>query len=282
MANDVEPVIVAHGLRKVFGAGNTQVVAVDGVDLSVLPGELVLIMGPSGSGKTTLLSMIGTLLRPSAGMLSVAGYDLTTLSERQLGAIRRDTIGFVFQSFNLLEALTIEENVEVVLNLAGKGGKEVRDRAVAMLRTLGLGARLGFRPSALSGGEKQRVSIARALVHDPRVLLADEPTANLDSKNGHAVMTLLHRLALDEGRAVLVVSHDERLRAVADRVLWLEDGKLIDVGRLEEDPVCRMNVETSRAQTAEYQGETVFFCSAGCRTEFLADPGAFPIARRPR
>lgn len=199
------------------------------VNLRVRPGEIVLIMGPSGSGKTTLLSMAGLLLSPTEGSIRVRGRDVTTLSGSQLSALRLRAIGFVFQAYNLLGALTARENVEIVLNLAGVKGAAARDRATGLLQMLGLGRRLEHRPADLSGGEKQRVAIARALANDPPLILADEPTGNLDSKTGQEVMELLCcGLGREQGRAIVVVSHDHRLRQIADRVLWLEDGRLTD------------------------------------------------------
>jgi putative ABC transport system ATP-binding protein len=221
-----EVVLDVKGLTRVFGAGESAVHAVDGVDLTLRRGEVLLIMGPSGSGKTTLLSMIGGLLRPTAGSIRLAGRELVGLSEGQLAAVRRHQIGFVFQTFNLLSALSALENVEVALNLAGVSGRAAHERSESLLRQLGLGARLHALPATLSGGEQQRVSLARALANDPMLLLADEPTANLDSRHGQAVVSLLGDIARRQGHAVIIVSHDQRIRAVADRVLWLEDGRL--------------------------------------------------------
>lgn len=213
-----------HNLKKVYGEGETRVVAVDKIDLEAKRGEIVLIMGPSGSGKTTLLSMAGGLLTPTEGEVFVNDIEITKLSEEELPEVRLRNIGFVFQSFNLLAALTALENVQVAVELAGEKAA-ARERAEKILTTLGLSGRLNYRPENLSGGEKQRVSIARALANKPAVILADEPTANLDSKNGHEVMTLLHNIAKKEKRTVIIVSHDIRIKDIADRVLWLEDGK---------------------------------------------------------
>jgi putative ABC transport system ATP-binding protein len=270
------PAMRAEGLEKVFGEGDVQVRAVRGVDLEVRPGEVVLIMGPSGSGKTTLLSMLGAMLRPSAGRVQVDGVDLASLPEKRLPAFRARRFGFVFQDFNLLSALTVRENVELALNLAGVTGRTARDRAEALLRDLGLGARLGFLPEKLSGGEKQRVAIARALANDPAVILADEPTANLDSKIGHEIARLLRRIATEEGRSVVLVSHDPRLRDVADRVLWLEDGAFRSMSDMATDPVCGMSVEREGAPHYRHDGSTWFFCAPTCRDEFAADPARYP------
>jgi len=215
----------AEGLVRVFGHGRGAVRAVDGIDLEVDSGELVLVMGPSGSGKTTLLTMLGGLLHPTEGRIRIDGVDLSGLDERGLARFRRETVGFVFQTFNLLDSLSAVENVEVALNVAGVSGRAARARAADLLGAAGLADRLDFRARDLSGGEKQRVSIARALANRPRLLLGDEPTANLDSGHGREVMALLRTLARDEGCGVILVSHDTRLETIADRVLWLEDGR---------------------------------------------------------
>lgn len=271
-------ILRVKNLTKVFGSGAGAVRAVDGVDLEVHAGEVVLIMGPSGSGKTTLLTMIGGLLRPTSGKVFLDGVDITSLSQRELPPIRRQHVGFIFQTFNLLEALTAEENVEVALNVAGVGGAQARQRARGLLTERGLEKRLTFRPKQLSGGEKQRVSIARALANRPKLVLADEPTANLDSKHGHDVMLLLRDIAKKEQQAVVVASHDQRIREIADRVLWLEDGRFKEMGRLVTDPVCGMKVEIPGAASLIHEGETYYFCSRGCSWEFQEDPQRF-VAR---
>ena len=172
----------AEALVKIFGAGRTQVRAVDGVDLVSRSGEITLIMGPSGSGKTTLLSMLGGLLHPTSGRVLIEGVDLWSLGRRRLLAARRDRVGFIFQSFNLLDSLSALENVEIALNITGVDGAPARERARLLLKMAGLGERLEFRAQDLSGGERQRVAIARALANRPRLLLADEPTGSLDSE----------------------------------------------------------------------------------------------------
>jgi putative ABC transport system ATP-binding protein len=268
----------AEGLERVFGEGDVQVRAVRGVDLEVRPGEVVLIMGPSGSGKTTLLSMLGAMLRPSAGRVEVDGVDLASLAENKLPAFRARRFGFVFQDFNLLSALTVRENVELALNLAGATGRSARERAEVLLRDLGLGERLGSLPEKLSGGEKQRVAIARALANDPAVILADEPTANLDSKIGHEIARLLRRIASEGDRSVVIVSHDTRLKDIADRVLWLEDGEFRSMSEMATDPVCGMAVEREATPHYARDGRTWFFCSTACRDEFAADPHRFSVS----
>jgi len=260
---------------KAFGQGRGEVLAVDRVSLSVPAGQLLLIMGPSGSGKTTLLTIMGGLLRPTSGSVIVDGVDITRLSEGQLAPIRREKVGFVFQTFNLWETLNVRENVELALNMAGSSGKGARARAESLLAERGLADRLEFRTRDLSGGEKQRVSVARALANEPSLLLADEPTANLDSKRGYEVMKLLHGISREKDRAVVVVSHDERIREVADRVMWMEDARIEDIGGLAVDPVCGMSVEAVKAVTAEHNGNVYYFCSRGCSWEFGTDPGRF-------
>jgi putative ABC transport system ATP-binding protein len=266
---------VEHVTRR-FGSGATEVVAVKEISLTVAPGEVVLIMGPSGSGKTTLLSMLGGLLKPSTGRIQIGPDELTRLNEDRLPEVRLRRIGFIFQDFNLLSALSCLDNVAIAGQLAGLGRREARQRSRELLEQLGLGHRLNFLPEKLSGGEKQRVAIARALVNQPEIILADEPTANLDSHHGHETMRLLRRIAKDEGRSVIIVSHDQRIRDIADRILWLEDGQFKNMVEMALDPVCGMSVdrESAPAQTT-YDGQLFFFCADGCRRDFLADPARF-------
>jgi len=216
----------AVGVSKAYGEGDIEVRAVDNVSLALRQGEVTLIMGPSGSGKTTLLFLLGGLLRPTAGHIWIDGNDLADLREREMPRVRLRNFGFVFQDFNLLANLTARENVQIPMDLAGVPRGESRGRAARILSALGLRERLDFLPEKLSGGEKQRVSIARALANRPRVLLADEPTANLDSRMGKAVAGVFHRLARSARAAVLMVSHDSRIVDAADRVLLMEDGRL--------------------------------------------------------
>ena len=295
----MDNILELHNVSKIYGRGRTAVKANSNLNLQVKTGEIVLIMGPSGSGKTTLLSVAGLLLHPSEGQIIINGQDVTNLNQRQMAALRLHALGFIFQAYNLLGALNARENVEVVMNLAGMKGAKARQRAIELLTLLGLEHRLNHKPADLSGGEKQRVAIARALANNPPLILADEPTGNLDSKTGQEVMELLccglgrdqgraivivthdHRLnhkpadlsggekqrvaiaralannppliladeptgnldsktgqevmellccglGRDQGRAIVIVTHDHRLRQIADRVLWLEDGQLSD------------------------------------------------------
>jgi len=223
-----ETILQVDDVTKRFGSGAVAVTAVDQVNLSVRRGEIVLIMGPSGSGKTTLLSVLGGILKPTSGRVQISGTDITEMTESQLTKIRQKEVGFVFQSFNLIESLSTIENVEVALNFAGLTGRRARTRATDLLSDLGLGDRLHFKPRDLSGGERQRVSIARAISNNPALILADEPTANLDSKRGQEVVLLLRDLAKQQDRCVVIVSHDRRIVDVADRIRWLEDGRLAD------------------------------------------------------
>ncbi len=262
-------------VTKTYGAGTTEVQAVRDVSLEVKPGEVVLIMGPSGSGKTTLLQMMGALLKPTEGTIQLNGEVLSALAENRLPSIRLHQIGFVFQNFNLLSALSVLDNVALVAELSGRKRRAARDKAAALLTELGLEKRLHFLPEQLSGGEKQRVSIARALINDPALILADEPTANLDSKIGHEIMLLLKRIAQEQGRSVVIVSHDQRIKDIADRVLWLEDGQFKEMATMATDPVCGMAIEREKAVMADWNGQTYHFCSRGCRSEFLEEPQQF-------
>jgi putative ABC transport system ATP-binding protein len=262
-------------VSKRYGSGGTEVVAVQDVSLSVEPEEIVLIMGPSGSGKTTLLSMLGALLRPTSGEIRLNGDVISNLKENRLPHIRLHKFGFIFQDFNLLSALTALENVSIVAELAGVRGKEARRKAAVLLTDLGLGERLNFLPEKLSGGEKQRVAIARALINDPALILADEPTANLDSKIGHEIMRLMRMIAKEQGRSVVIVSHDQRIKDIADRVLWLEDGQFKEMVTMVTDPVCGMAVEREKALYLEWEGQTFYFCALGCRDDFAKNPGQF-------
>ncbi len=264
-----------HGLSKTFGHRELAVTAVLDVDLTVAPGEVVLVDGPSGSGKTTLLLMLGALLEPTSGSVIVDGDDIWALPERRRPSLRARHFGFIFQDFNLLGALSAVENVTLAANLAGTTGRDARQRAVTALDRVGLGHRTDFRPDQLSGGEKQRVAVARALVNNPAVILADEPTANLDSANGRQVARLLRALAEADHRAVIIVTHDNRLHDIADRVLWLEDGALKQVDTLAIDPVCRMSITPADTPHVELDGHVYWFCSTGCRDEFTAMPSRF-------
>ncbi len=223
-----EKVLELVSVSKVYGSGRTEIRAVDEVSFAVRAGEIVLIMGPSGSGKTTLLSLAGGLLTPTAGDVVIAGSVLGSLSRKDLSHLRLHRIGFVFQAFNLLAGLSALENVALVMNLAGRRDAGVERDSRRLLERLGLGERLDHVPADLSGGEKQRVAVARALANDPPLILADEPTGNLDSRSGREVMAMMTELAREREKAVVIVTHDNRIMGMADRVLWLEDGRLLE------------------------------------------------------
>lgn len=217
----------ARGLRKVYAQGEAAMVAVDDVDLDVHHGELTLLMGPSGSGKTTLVSILGGILRATAGTVSIDGRSINGLHDRELSAFRLKHIGFVFQGFNLFPTLSALQNVELAFGLRGIRGAAARKDATDLLEQVGLAAKLHTYPAELSGGQKQRVAIARALVGSPTVLLADEPTAALDSASGHTVMQLFQRLARERGRAVVIVTHDGRMQTYANRIVRMADGRVV-------------------------------------------------------
>ena len=227
-AQDRRTILRLEGVSKIYRSGEFEVKALDDVTFDVKGGEIVAVMGPSGSGKTTLLTIAGALLRPSVGQVHVCGIDVSEMAESQLAGVRRTKVGFIYQSFNLLEALSALENVIIVSQNHGHDKHTADARARELLEMFGLGHRMHALPKKMSDGEKQRVAIARALAKDPELLLADEPTANLDSKRGHEVMELLRQKAMELHKGVVVVSHDNRIRQFADRVVWLEDGRLRD------------------------------------------------------
>jgi ABC-type lipoprotein export system ATPase subunit len=225
------PVVSARGISKEYGSGAALVRAVSGVDLDVAAGESVAIIGPSGCGKSTLLYLLGGLERPTAGSLRLTDQRLERLPEAQLARLRRHALGFVFQSFHLVDELTAAENVELPTLLAGASPHRARERAGELLRSVGLADRAGHLPSALSGGQRQRVAIARALANEPTVVLADEPTGNLDGEATTDVLRLFEQLRAD-GQTLVLVTHDERVAATADRLLTMRDGVLVDETRL--------------------------------------------------
>ena len=213
-------------VSKVYGEGDNSVVAVDAITLRLNRGEMLLIMGPSGSGKTTLISIMGCILHPTRGEVFIEDRTVSNLSEDALPDIRKQYFGFVFQSFNLFPSLTAIENVELVLRLKKTATFDIKTKAAMLLEKVGLARRASFYPASLSGGEKQRVAFARALAGDPPILLADEPTANLDSKTGSGVLKLLRSMAEHDSKAVVIVSHDPKAESLAHRVVFLEDGRI--------------------------------------------------------
>ena len=223
-----QTMIEANEIRMALGAAAGRVEALKGINLSLAGGELTLLMGPSGSGKTTLLSVLGCMLSPTSGSVNIRGRAITGLDAEELAQVRRENIGFVFQSYHLFPTLTAAENVRLSLDVRGDRSREARAKANQALATVGLAHKADSFPRALSGGEQQRVAVARAIVGDPSVILADEPTAALDSENGQAVMTVLAELAKDPSRAMFIVTHDPRIMPFADRILRIEDGRIVD------------------------------------------------------
>jgi putative ABC transport system ATP-binding protein len=220
------PILEARGLSKVYRRGASEVRAVDGIDLDVEAGEFMAIMGRSGSGKTTLLDLLGCLLRPTDGQLSIDGRTVIGASDGELATIRRERIGFVFQEFNLIPTLTAIENVLLPLRY-GPRRPDAKSRATELLELVGLAERASHRPTELSGGEQQRVAIARALVNDPAVILADEPTGELDSATSERLMTTLRQLNAERGVTIIIVTHDAGVAGATDRVVRLTDGRVV-------------------------------------------------------
>lgn len=225
--------IRVEGLTKIYGHGEAAVKALDNVTLEIKTGEFVAVMGPSGSGKSTFLSILGCLERPTAGKYYFDGREVTSLDEDELAALRNKKIGFVFQTFNLLPRFDVLRNVELPLIYAGVPQKERRERATVLLRRVGLEHRLYYKPPNISGGEQQRVAIARALVNDPAVILADEPTGNLDSRRSHEIMAIFQELHA-EGRTIVMVTHEPDIAAYAQRILHFLDGVVVREGAVRE------------------------------------------------
>ena len=225
--------LVAKGLVKRFKTGRTYIEVLKTVDFEALHGEVTMVMGPSGSGKSTLVAALPGLLRPDAGSVSAMGEDLWSYKPGKIDRFRLDHCGFIFQGFNLFPALTALQQVEIILNYKGFSRSEARRKAALALTEVGLEMRMNSRPSEMSGGEKQRVAIARAIAKDPQLLFADEPTSALDGENGQVVIQLLQRAAKSFGAAVVCVTHDPRLEAYADRVIHIEDGRILDDRRAD-------------------------------------------------
>lgn len=227
MTQKPKTILSAKNIKKELGKGAGKVLALRGVDMVLRSGELTLLMGPSGSGKTTLLSILGCILAPTSGSIKIAGQETASLNPEQLAKLRRSHIGYIFQSYNLFPTLNALENVRIALDVLGQKGYPAAQRAEEVLHDVGLGHRLKNFPSNLSGGEQQRVAVARAIASSPDIVLADEPTAALDSENGHAVMALLAKIAKEQKRSVLAVTHDPRTLGYADRVVRIEDGQIV-------------------------------------------------------
>jgi putative ABC transport system ATP-binding protein len=222
------PIVEVRELTKIYGSGDTAVTALDGVNLSVEPGEFVAVMGPSGCGKSTLLNLVGGLDRPTSGQVLIDGTDIATMNDRHITELRRRRLGFVFQFFNLIPVLDATENAALPLTLDGVSTADSRRRAEEWLVRVGLEGRLHNRPDQLSGGQQQRVAVARALVTEPALVLADEPTGNLDSKAADEIADLLNPAAGEWGRAVVMVTHDVRIAAHARRIVFMRDGAIVD------------------------------------------------------
>jgi len=232
----MQSAIAVRQLTKKYEEGATGTLALRGVDLDAHSGELLMLMGPSGSGKTTLLSIMGCILTASSGSVRLAGREVVGLSEKQLPSLRLEHIGFVFQGFNLFPTLSAGENVELMLDLKGISTAKAKKRAQELLDQVGLGGKYDSFPADLSGGQKQRVAIARALAGDPGIILADEPTAALDSHTGRNVMEMMSDLAHKRGRAVVIVTHDSRVLSFADRIVTIEDGVVSNMNEMKVVP----------------------------------------------
>ncbi len=225
--NNKQIAIAARGVKMVYQSGREIFHALKDINLNIHRGDIQLLMGPSGSGKTTLLSILAGILTPSGGRVNLLGEEITKMSDHQLSRFRLENIGLIFQSFNLFPALTALENVQLALKIKGIKGKKAKEQALSLLSQVGLADKTNLRPRNLSGGQKQRVAIARALTGSPQLIMADEPTAALDSRSGQRAIELLRRLAKEEGSTVLIVTHDPRIIDVSDRIVHLEDGMLL-------------------------------------------------------
>jgi putative ABC transport system ATP-binding protein len=225
------PLVTCRDVVKTYGSGNSEVHALRGVDLDIYPGELTMLVGPSGCGKTTLLSVMAAILRPNSGRIECLGIDLTQLSSWRRTAFRREHVGFVFQQFNLLPALTAAENAAVPLVIQGYSKRKAVSAANMLLAKMGMADRVNNLPGQLSGGQQQRVAIARALVHHPQLLVCDEPTSALDARTGHTILELLRRIAIEGDRAVVIVTHDSRIFEFADMIARMDDGRIVSLER---------------------------------------------------
>ncbi len=225
--------IETANLTKIYGIGEAAVTALEQISIKVEAGEFLAVMGPSGCGKSTLLHLLGGLDQPTAGSVSIDGIAISALNDDEMTRLRRRKIGFIFQFYNLLPVLTCEENTALPVTLDGMRPAEAREKAIQWLTRFGLEDRLASRPDQLSGGQQQRVAVARALVADPLLILADEPTGNLDTRSGDEIASLLRQITRDYGRTVVMVTHDPRIAAYADRIIFLKDGRVVDETALE-------------------------------------------------
>jgi putative ABC transport system ATP-binding protein len=229
--NGSNPLVTCRDVTKIYGSGNAEVHALRGINLEVHPGELTMLVGPSGCGKTTLLSVMAGILRPTTGSVVVRGTELARLSSWRRTAFRRDHVGFVFQQFNLLPALTAAENASVPLVIQGYSRWRAISAAKSLLGKMGMADRVNNLPGNLSGGQQQRVAIARALIHHPQLLVCDEPTSALDAKTGHTILELLRAVAIEGDRAVVIVTHDSRIFEFADTLARMDDGHIVSLER---------------------------------------------------
>lgn len=221
--------LILKDVTKVYGDGDSSITILNGISLSVQAGELVAVVGPSGSGKSTFLSIAGALLTPTNGTVFIDGKEINTLNEKEMNEIRLEKIGFIFQSANLIPYLTVKDQLLLIPDLAGKDNKDMEKRAAELLERLGLAHRMNHYPDKLSGGERQRVAIARALMNNPGLILADEPTASLDSKRGRGVVEMIASEVKNSSKAAVMVTHDKRMLDLCDRVVYIEDGKLSEI-----------------------------------------------------
>jgi putative ABC transport system ATP-binding protein len=235
MTTATELAVDLAGVTKTYGKGDSKVTALRGVDLEVAPDELLMLVGPSGCGKTTLISIVAGILDQDEGSCHVFNRDLQAMKDRERVHFRGDNIGFVFQAFNLLPTLTAAENVAIPLLIKGLPRREAVGRAMDMLKKVGIGDRGKSLPSELSGGQQQRVAIARSMVHSPKLIVCDEPTSALDHQTGHKVMELFRDVAMGEGRALIIVTHDQRIFEFADRIAKMDDGRIVEVTRNKKD-----------------------------------------------
>ncbi len=247
---DDNPLVSCRDVVKIYGSGNAEVHALRGVDLDVYAGELTMLVGPSGCGKTTLLSVLAGILRPTSGTVDALGSELTRLSSWQRTAFRRDHVGFVFQQFNLLPALTAAENAAVPLVIKGYSKRKAVAAAKELLAKMGMADRVDNLPGKLSGGQQQRVAIARALVHHPHLLVCDEPTSALDAKTGHTILELLRTVAVEGDRAVIIVTHDSRIFEFADTLARMDDGHIESLERRGEREPAAVSGEIAMRQRA--------------------------------
>ncbi len=229
-----DAIVSVRGVKRRYRMGDEEVWALAGVDLDIQRGEYLSIMGPSGSGKSTLFNMIGGLDRPTDGQVLMNGQDVRAMDVRQIAYLRCNKVGFIFQTFNLVEVMTAEQNVMLPMTFAGVSDAEASKRARALLEQVGLGKRYDHRPTQLSGGQQQRVAIARALANDPDLILADEPTGNLDLKTGEEIIKMLGRFTREMGKTVISATHDHKMLAASDRVVYLTDGKITDIKKQSE------------------------------------------------